>query len=380
MKKIIPFNDLSRLSNKIKNKSIVKIRKIINSGTFISGEEVEKFEKEFSRYIGCKFSIGVASGTDALKISYQALGLREGDEVIVPAMSFFATISPLLQMGIKPILVDVDEKGLIDCSLIEERITSRTKAIIVVHLYGNICNMEEIAKIAKANNLYIIEDACQAHGSSYKGRKAGSFGTIAAFSFYPSKNLGAFGDGGAITTSNKNLAIKSKILGDHGQARKYYHEFLGYNSRLDSIHAAVLRIKLKLLEKDNKRRRAIAKIYEKDFSLLPINLIEDRMGYVPNFHLYVVKTKQRDKLKIYLKEKGINSSIHYPIPLHLHEAVSFLNYKKNDFSVAEQLAKESLSLPLFPEMTNKEVDFVIKSVKDFFLNQTFHKKQRNYNK
>lgn len=363
----VPFVDLTRESHKISKAILDKIKKVISSGTFILGNEVTQFEEMFSKYLGIKYCVGVASGTDALTLSLKALGIGKGDEIIVPAFTFIASVSPIVLLGAKPVLVDIlPDKPTINYSQVENAITERTKAILPVHLYGYSCDMQNINKMAKKHNLFVIEDACQAHGSKYKNKKAGTFGDIAAFSFYPGKNLGSYGDAGAIVTSNKLLAEKVRMLRDHGQKKKYRHEVIGYNSRLDTINAAVLKIKLPYLEEWNKKRRQLANLYSKLLRNLPIELPFENNVAIPNYHLYVIKTSKRDKLYTYLRNKNIFCGIHYPFPLHLQPALKSLNYKAGDFPSSEKFARTCLSLPMFPHLSEKEVYFVAKQISAFF--------------
>jgi len=366
---MIPLVDLTRLSSRVKSSIDKEIKKIINKGDYVLGDKVQEFENQFAKYVGMKYGIGVASGTDAMLISLSALGIAKGDEVIVPAMTFIASASPILMLGAKPVFVDIKkDEPLIDPGKIEKAITNKTKAIIVVHLYGYACDLDKIKKIARKNNLFLIEDACQAHGSYYKNKKLGSFGDVSVFSFYPSKNLGGYGDGGMILTNNKSIINKSLLLRNHGEKNKYNHKVLGYNSRLDSIQAAVLSVKLSQLDKWNSARIKAAKLYKSYLGNFPIILPPVIKNSKPNYYLFVIKVKQRDKLRKFLKKKNISTGIHYPRPLHLEPVFKNLGYKFGNFPNAELHAKECLSLPIFPEITNKEVKFVSSQVK-YFLNK-----------
>lgn len=363
----IKLVDLRRQPKKVSYSINKKIKEVINRGDFILGEEVEKFEKDFAKFIGPKYCIGVASGTDGILIVLEALGVGRGDEVIVPSMTFIATVRPIITLGAKPVFVDILANGsCIDPDLIEKAITTKTKAIIPVHLYGYPCNMDKVLRIAKKHNLLVIEDAAQAHGSLYKRKRIGTFGKAAIFSFYPGKNLGAYGDAGAITTSDKNLRDKILMFRDHGQKQKYTHSILGYNSRLDTIQAGVLRIKLKNLASGNKKRRVIAKMYKKLLRNVPIILPEEEKNVETVYHLFVIRTESRDKLLNFLKKKNIFCGIHYPIPLHLQPALKYLGYKKGDFPNTEKLANTCLSLPIFPELKALEVNYIVENVKKFF--------------
>jgi len=363
----IPLVDLTT-HNKLQRKKISqKIQKLIAKGQFILGDEVTNFEKKFASYIGTKYCISVASGTDALILSLKAFGIGKDDEVIIPSMTFIATALAVLHSQATPVFVDITpDTNLIDYTKIEKAITKRTKAIIPVHLYGNVCHMNEITKIANKHNLIIIEDACQAHGSMYKDKHAGSMGDSAAFSFYPSKNLGAYGDAGAITTSNKKIAQTLLLLRNYGAKEKYIHTLVGYNSRLDNLQAGVLSIKLETLDKQNDKRREHVALYSQQLKKLPIDFSIVSQNVMSNYHLYTIRVKKRDELLLFLKNKNIFCGIHYPLPLHLQPAFAFLQYKKGDFPNSEKLSLETLSLPLYPEMTKKEILYICRQISTFF--------------
>lgn len=369
----IPLVNLKKQYQGIKKPVNTSVRKILEEGNFILGKQVEEFEKAFGNYIGVKYCIGVSSGSAAIRLCLRALGVGPGDEVITVANTFISTVLPILELGGKPILVDIDPLTYqIDPKKIETSITKKTKVILVVHLYGIPAPMPQILKIARKHKLYVLEDACQAHGSSINGKRCGSFGDLAAFSFYPGKNLGAAGDGGAITT-NSELKNKLKAMRNVGQFQKYKHDIFGYNSRLDTIHAAILAIKLKYLDKWNAKRRKVAALYNKLLKDLTIVLPPD-MGkaYVVNYHLYVIRienarAKERDNLLEYLHNNGIYAGIHYPIPLYLQKGIqNMLNYKKGDFPITEQFAKEIISLPIYPELTIQEVKYISDIMHQFF--------------
>lgn len=363
----VPLVDITSSTKKHKKELLNKITAIVTTSSFILGNEVTEFENNFASFVGAKYCIGVASGTDALMLSLKAYGIGDGDEVIIPAMTFIATALAVIHAGATPILVDVaSDSHLIDYLLIEKKITKKTKAIIPVHLYGHPCDMDVMNKIAKKYNLIVLEDACQAHGSLYKNKYAGNLCDIAAFSFYPSKNLGAFGDAGAITTSNKKIADKIKLLREYGAERKYVHKVIGYNSRLDNIQAGILNIKLKNLAKQNSDRRNHAKLYYKLLKNLPVRFPSVSKNVQTNYHLFTIQVKKRDALLAYLKEKGIYGGIHYPLPLHLQPALSFFNHKKGDFPNSEKIANETLSLPMYPEITNQQIRYVSEQVRKFF--------------
>ena len=340
------------------------IKEVISSSSFIGGKFVKSFESNFAQYIGVRHCIGVGNGTDALFIALKSLGICNGDEVITVANTFIATSEAITLTGAKVVFVDCDEKTYnIDIKKIEKAITGRTKAIIPVHLYGQPADMDEILGIAKKYNLFVIEDAAQAHGAIYKNRNVGTIGDVACFSFFPGKNLGAYGDAGAIVTNNDELANKSRMFANHGRIEKYNHEYEGINSRLDGLQAAILDVKLKYLEKWTERRRAIAKMYNeslRDAVMTPIVIPNVRHVY----HLYIIRTKNRDRIIGFLKEKGISTGIHYPIPLPFLKAYSYLGYKPEDFPVAYSLKDEILSLPIHGDMTDKEVEYVIEGVKN----------------
>lgn len=341
------------------------VDKILTDSDYILGKETDLFEQEFAAYCGSKYAVGVASGTDALILALHSLGIKQGDEVITVANTFISTVSAIISVGATPILVDCDPVTYqIDTKSIESTITKKTKAIIPVHLYGYPANMVKIMAIGRKHNLYIVEDACQAHGSIYKNKKAGSFGDIGCFSFYPSKNLGALGDGGCIVTNSKYISDTIKILRNNGQKNKNKHIVLGYNSRLDTIQAAILRIKLRYLDKYNLRRRQIAYIYNKLLNNLPITTPPAETKQIqPNYHLYVIRTRRRNQLAAYLKQNGIICGVHYPLPIHEQQCMKFLGYKHGDFPIAEKLSKEILSLPIYPELKNSEILYIIKIIK-----------------
>lgn len=367
---MIKFVDLQRQYKKIGKQIDTAIGNIFIKGDFILGEDVVQFEKEFADYCGVSYAVGVASGTDAILLALKALDIKSGDEVVAPVNSFISSVLPILYLGAKPILIDNDPDTYnIDIKKIEKKITKKTKAIIAVHLYGQIADMDAIKKLAKKYKLFVVEDACQAHGSIYKKEKSGTFGTIACFSFYPGKNLGAYGDGGAVVTNNQSLAEKVRILRNIGQKEKYLHKLVGYNSRLDTIQAAILRVKLKYLDEWNNNRRELADLYNKLLIDSDIVTPVEQKDVISNYHLYVIRVKKRDILLNYLYKKNIYCGIHYPIPLHLQDCLRGLKYKKGDFPIAEKYADEILSLPMFPELTKKEVHRIVKEIKMFYENK-----------
>lgn len=372
--KNIRLIDLESQYKKIEKEVNNRIKKVVAGSHFILGEEVEKFEEEFAGYCGTKYCVGLDNGGSALELGIRALGIKNGDEVITPVNSFIASSSSISFTGAAPVWVDCDEKTYnIDASKIESKITKKTKAIMPVHLYGQMADMDKIVKIAKKHKLFIIEDACQAHGAAYKGKKAGSFGDFAAFSFYPGKNLGAYGDGGAIVTNNKKIYNIIKTMRNYGQSKKYYHDYLAWNRRLDALQAGILRVKLKYLDEWNRKRRENAKIYKSwlgniDKIVLPFTQDYNEHSY----HLFVIRTKKRDQLRAYLSSKGIETGIHYPIPIHKQKA--YENYVLKDYAlpVAEKYAKEVLSLPMCSELKISDIKRVCLEIKNFF-NETYSK-------
>ncbi|MCL6087792.1 MAG: DegT/DnrJ/EryC1/StrS family aminotransferase [Actinobacteria bacterium] len=363
----VPFGDLSRQYKVYKKEFDTIISGVLEKGNFILGENLSRFETNFAGYLGAKYGVGVGSGTEALHLALVACGIGMGDEVITVANTAVPTISAIDFAGATPVFVDIEENSyLINPDLIESRITSRTKAIIPVHLYGNPCNMDKIISIAKKYNLKVIEDCAQAHGAEYKGKKAGTFGDLGAFSFYPSKNLGANGDAGMIVTNNGELAEKVRLLRNYGFEDRYKSIMRGFNSRLDEIQAALLDFKLTKLDEWNLRRKQIAKRYISELSGLPIIL----PSYLPEnthvFHLFVIRVAQRDKFMKFLLNEGISTIIHYPIPIYLQPAYKFLGCKKEDLPVIEKILEEILSIPIYPELEDAEVDYVIAVIKKFY--------------
>lgn len=369
----VKFLDLKKINNQYREEIIEAITKVVDSGWYILGEEVEKFEEEFAKYCGTKYAIGVGSGLDALKLiirGYKELGIfKEGDEIIVPANTYIATILAITEERLKPVLVEPKlETYLIDPDKIEEKITERTKAIMVVHLYGQTCEMDKIWNIAKKYGLKIIEDSAQAHGAFYKDKKAGNLGDASGFSFFPSKNLGALGDGGVITTNDEELANIVRYLRNYGSIKKYIHDYKGINSRLDELQAAILRVKLKHLDEEIEKRRKVAKFYinniDNPLIKLPLDRRIDPIKYKRHvWHLFVIRTKKRDKLQKYLADKGIETLIHYPIPPHKQKA--YKEWHCLSLPITEKLSKEILSIPLNSVLTAEEIDQVVKVINRF---------------
>jgi dTDP-4-amino-4,6-dideoxygalactose transaminase len=353
---IIPLVDLKAQRRAISGEIQAAIVRVLDRCDFILGEEVARFESEFAEYCRVPYAVGVASGTDALQLACRALGLGPGDEVIVPAMTFASTAFGVSLTGARPVLVDVrPEDALIDPAKIEAAVTPRTRAIIPVHLYGQCADMQAICAIATKHSLAVIEDAAQAHGAIYRGKRAGGLGDIGCFSFYPAKNLGAYGEGGLVTTTQHDIAERIAILRNCGSRTKYHHEEVGLNSRLDTLQAAVLRVKLRHLDEWNEARRRIAGDYDKALSRVQgMDLTRYASGGI--YHLYVVRLGRRDAVQQALNAQGIGAGIHYPLALHELDAYASLGYSAGDFPVAEDWARRCLSLPIFPELGSSEVD------------------------
>ncbi|WP_457640390.1 DegT/DnrJ/EryC1/StrS family aminotransferase [Persephonella sp.] len=366
---MIPFLDLKKINAQYRDEIIEAVTKVIDKGWYILGEEVEKFEREFANYCGTKYAIGVGSGLDALTLillGYKELGLlKDGDEVILPANTFIATALAVSKARLKVVLADVEESTFnIDPKEIEKKITEKTKVIIPVHLYGRVAPMNEILEIAKKHDLIVIEDACQAHGAIYNGKKAGSLGDAAAFSFYPGKNLGALGDGGAITTNDYELVEIIKALRNYGSFKKYYHNYKGVNSRLDEIQAAILRVKLRYLDDEIRKRRKIALFYVKKIRNPELLTPEIPLEYHEHvWHLFVVRVENREKFVNDLKNKGIETMVHYPVPIHMQKAYKELNKEK--YPITEQLSKEIVSLPIYPTLNEEYLEYIISVINEF---------------
>ncbi|ACS91098.1 DegT/DnrJ/EryC1/StrS family aminotransferase [Thermococcus sibiricus] len=361
---MIPFVDVKREYHEIKEEIDNAVQRVLESGWFILGEELKKFEEEFAKYLGANYAIGVNSGSDALYLSVKALGIGRGDEVITVSHTFISTVDAIVRNGARPVFVDIDpETYTIDVNQIEEKITKKTKAIIPVHLYGHPADMDPIMEIAEKHGLYVIEDASQAHGAEYKGKKVGSIGHVACFSFYPTKNLGAYGDAGAIVTNDNELAERLRMMRNYGSPKKYYHDFIGVNSRLDEIQAAILRVKLKYLNRWNERRREIAKLYNEFLKDTGVITPVEKEWAKHVYHLYVIRHKERDELQQYLLRNGIKTQIHYPVPVHLQKAYLDLGVKVR-LPVTEQISQEILSLPMFPHLSDTEVEKIARVVKD----------------
>jgi len=362
----VPFVDLSTQYRTLQKPLTRAIQNVLKDTQFIQGAEVTLFEKEFAKFQGAGYCIGVNSGTDALILGIKALHLPFGSEVIIPVHTFIATALGATQNNLTPVFVDADPDDYgMDLADLKKKITSKTKAIIAVHLYGQPEKIDEIKKIIKDSNIHLIEDACQAHGAMYKGKKVGTFGVFSAFSFYPGKNLGAYGDSGAVITNYAKVAKQVKLLREYGQEKKYHHTILGTNTRLDTMQAAILRTKLPYLDRWNTLRQKWAAYYSKKLmkGIMTPKIIVGRRSV---FHLYVVQVDKRDNLLRVLIKHGIQTLIHYPIPLHLQPAFKYLGYKKGDFPNAERISRKIISLPMHPDLTKKQVDFVIDTIKKFY--------------
>jgi len=389
----VPFLDLKAQYKQIEREIVPMVKEAMAAGAFIGGAQVSGFEEEFAEFCDSKFCIGVGSGTDALRFALMAAGIGPGDVVITVPNTFIATTEAISQVGAVPVFVDIDphtynmdpgkvtgfleQKCTIEKTpnqpinqstnqLINQATKRPVKAIIPVHLYGQPADMDPILDIANTHNLIVIEDACQAHGALYKDKKAGSMGTAGCFSFYPGKNLGAFGEAGALVTQDEEIAHKIRMFRDHGQQQKYFHDIEGYNGRLDAIQAGVLRIKLKQLQSWNQARRQHAADYNELLQEIPGVKLPAESGYAESvYHLYVILADKRDELQKFLQDKGIFTGLHYPLPLHLQKAYAHLGYKQGDFPVTEKAAARLLSLPMFPELTRQQIEYVTDAIKEF---------------
>jgi dTDP-4-amino-4,6-dideoxygalactose transaminase len=360
---MIPFLDLHAQHASIKDEVQQAIGRVFESGQFILGDEVAAFESEFSRYVGAGQGIAVNTGTSALHLALLAVGIGPGDEVITVPFTFVATVAAISYTGARPVFVDIDMRSLtLDVTQLEAAITPRTKAIVPVHLYGQPADMDPILAIARKHGLIVIEDACQAHGAEYHGHRVGSMGDLGCFSFYPGKNLGACGEGGMVVTSNTKYAETIRMYRDWGQAKKYHHVLRGYNYRMDGIQGAILRVKLRHLDSWTEKRRSRAAEYDK--FLKDADVVRPReMPYARHvYHIYAVRTTERSDLQRTLQAYGVQTGIHYPVPVHMQEAYRDLGYVAGDFPRSEQAANEVLSLPMFPELSNIQVEFVSAAV------------------
>ncbi|MCZ7609041.1 MAG: DegT/DnrJ/EryC1/StrS family aminotransferase [Ignavibacterium sp.] len=373
----IPFLDLKANYNSIKSEVNAAIQQVLDNTAYILGSSVQNFERDFSAAHQVKYCLGTSSGTDANHLVLWGLGIGAGDEVIVPANTFIATAWGATLCGATPVFVDCDPETYdIDPAKVEKAITKKTKAIVAVHLYGQSADLDSLIDIAKKHSLILVEDAAQAHLAEYKGKLVGGLTEAASFSYYPGKNLGAYGEGGAVTTNNEALYNKIKKLREHGQSQKYYHDILGHNYRMEGIQGAVLEVKLKYLSKWTDARRSVAAKYNEGLKNFAKVITPKEASYAKHvYHLYVIqlndgsleKSNQlRDKLKDFLTQNGVNVGLHYPIPLHMQECFKNLGYKKGDFPISEKIAEAGLSLPMFPELTDEQINYVIEKIKEFF--------------
>ncbi|NIN00135.1 MAG: erythromycin biosynthesis sensory transduction protein eryC1 [candidate division Zixibacteria bacterium] len=363
----VNFVDLKAQYQAIKPEIDSAIQDVISNTAFILGKAVVDFEQQFANYCGVKHCIGVNSGTSALLLTLKALEVGEGDEVITTTNTFIATAEAISFAGARPVLMDIEDRSYnMDPAKLEKAVTKKAKAIIPVHLYGQPADMDPVLRIAEKKGITVIEDACQAHGAEYKGKRIGGLAKAGCFSFYPGKNLGAYGEGGAVTTDDDDLAQKLRMLRDHGSPKKFYHDHIGNNCRLEGIQGAVLSVKLKHLDKWNRARRKNADIYRKHLEGTDVNTPEE-MPYAKHvYHVFCVRVKDREKLMDFLKGKGVFTNIHYPIPIHLQKAYSFLGYKRGDFPVTEGCMDEILSLPMFAELTEEQIKYTTDCIKEFY--------------
>jgi len=367
----VPLLDLKPQYARLRDQIKAAIDEVCESCRFILGPKVEQFEKQVAEYLGVKHAIGVSSGTDALLCSLMAIGVGPGDEVITTPFTFFATAGSIARLGARPVFVDIEPDTFnIDPTKIEQAITARTKAIIPVHLFGQAAEMDPIVQIARKHNIRIIEDAAQAIGAKYKGQFVGGIGDLGCLSFFPSKNLGGFGDGGMIVTNDDDLAERCRVLRVHGSKPKYYHKFVGGNFRLDALQAAVLSVKLKYLDEWHEARRQNAAWYDQRLKDLPVTTPQIRPYNYSIYNQYTIRVAdgRRDALREHLKAKGIGTEIYYPLPLHLQECFAYLGYKEGDLPEAEKAAKEVLSIPVWPEMTEQQRAYVTDAIAEFFNN------------
>lgn len=363
----VPFLDMKAQYEELKTEFNLGYQRVMDSGWYILSDEVQSFEKEFAEYLGVKHCVGVGNGLEALQLILMGYGIGAGDEVVVPANTYIASWLSVSYVGATPVPVEPNPKTYnIDPDRIAQSITKRTKAIMPVHLYGQPAEMDAIGKIAEQHGLYVVEDAAQAHGVRYLNRMAGNLGSAAAFSFYPTKNLGAFGDAGAVTTNDDQLADRVRVLRNYGSRKKYYNEIKGHNSRLDSLQAAFLRVKLKHLDEWNQRRDRIARYYLEQLENLPGLGLPQIAPYASHsWHLFVVTHRERNRLMLFLEQRGIGTLIHYPVPPHLSEAYANLGYKAGDFPLTEALADSVLSLPIGPHLSLEDARSVVEHIREF---------------
>jgi len=367
MEQKIPYLDLAAQMRPLRTEIEAALAQALDKCTFCLGPDVAAFEEEFAAFCGVKHCVGVNSGTSALHLAMRLLNIGPGDEVITTPYTFVATSWAISYVGAKPVYVDIEDATFnLNPELVEKAVTSRTRAILPVHLYGQPCALDELLAIANKRGLALVEDAAQAHGASYKGRRVGGLGQIGCFSFYPGKNLGAYGEGGALVTNDGAFAARARALREHGSSVRYYHDEIGYNYRMEGFQGAVLRVKLKHLNRWVEERRRVARCYTELLADTPLKLPVEAQGVQSAWHLYVVRHPRRDELKKHLEEHGIGCALHYPLPLHVQKCYAHLGYKAGDFPVAEKAARECLSLPIYPEMTDEQVKRVAEVIRDFF--------------
>jgi dTDP-4-amino-4,6-dideoxygalactose transaminase len=361
----VPFGDLKLHYQACKTLIDEAVARVLSSGYYILGPELERFEKEFASYLGCPFVVGCASGTEAIYLALAALGVSEGDEVLVVAHTAVPTISAISMTGATPVFVDINpDTYVMDVADLERKFTKRTKAVVPVHLYGLMADIASILPVATAHNVPVIEDVAQATGATLRGTTAGTSGRFGTFRFYPSKNLGAFGDGGAVSCNTREDYEKLLMLRNYGQSKRYHHDIVGINSRLDEIQAAILSVQIPFLKEWNEKRRGLAKRYSEGLGDLVETPIEPG-GFEHVYHLYVIQIDNRDQLQAYLLDQGIGTLIHYPIPAHMQTAYRYLEYPQNSLPATERVTKRILSLPLFPELENEQVDYVVEKIREF---------------
>lgn len=364
----IPFLDLKAQYRSIKEEVDAAIHNVLDNTAYILGKPVAEFEKSFAEAHGAKYCYGLSSGTDGNHLVLWALGIKAGDEVIIPANTFIATAWGATLCGATPVFVDCDPESYnLDPQKVEAAITPKTKAIVAVHLYGQTADIEPLQKIADKHDIYLVEDCAQSHLAEYNGKVAGSLTKAASFSFYPGKNLGAYGEAGAVTTSDPELADLFKKIREHGSLKKYYHETFGHNYRMEGIQGAVLGVKMKYISGWTDARRRVAKKYNELLSDIPQIVLPKEMAYAKHvYHLFVIKAQRRDELQTYLNAEGVSTGLHYPVPLHLQECFKHLGYKQGDFPVTEDLANNCVSLPMFPEMTDEQIAYVSDKIHTFY--------------
>jgi len=359
----VPYFDLKMQYASLRQEILEALDRVCRNASFILGEEVARFEEEFAEYCGVKHCVALNTGTSALHVALLSVGVGAGDEVITTPNTFIATAEAISHAGATPVFVEIDPSTAnLDPARIERAVTPRTKAILPVHLYGRPADLDPILQIAERRGLAVIEDACQAHGARYRGKRVGGFGRAAAFSFYPGKNLGAYGEGGALTTNDDGIAKMARTLRDHGQVSRYFHNSIGYNYRMDGFQGAVLRVKLKYLDKWTARRLQICRLYRQFLANVRLEIPHDDPRNESVYHLFVVYVENRDAVRSELEKQGVSTSIHYPVPVHLQKAYAFLGHQRGSFPHTERAADSVFSMPLFPEMTNEQAEYAVKTL------------------